>query len=153
MNYIGITPTRCLSATVSGRKHRDTQGCLRCELVIKETPPSLKAGITVHVTARATNAGDTIWNATPSRLGGFVTLGCKLLTPGRRLQTDALGRTFLPTDVHPGETIELKAAVTVPFGTPPGEYRLAFDFVNELVCWFADVSSNPPTERTVLIIT
>jgi hypothetical protein len=43
--------------------------------------------------------------------------------------------------VAPGEQLELEVSVVAP--RPPGRYRLAFDLVEELRFWFAEVGSTP----------
>ncbi len=80
-----------------------------------------------------------------------MTLGCKLLTAKGRLLTDTIGRTFLPCDVHPGETINVHATIAVPPDIEPGQYRLQFDMVDEQICWFGDVSSESPVTSSITI--
>ncbi len=45
--------------------------------------------------------GDSIWLSEASTLGGFVTVGCKLLLPDGRLVNDAIGRTTIESDGIP----------------------------------------------------
>jgi hypothetical protein len=50
-------------------------------------------------------------------------------------------RTALPDVVQPGETVELASSVLAP--RPPGNYRLAFDLVEEFRFWFQELGSLP----------
>jgi SAM-dependent methyltransferase len=87
-------------------------GELRCVLAVSGLPSTATAGKTFNVRVEALNTGDTLWLATPNRLGGFVTFGCK----------------------RAGATL----SIPLPASLPPGSYRLAFDLVDESVCWFSD---------------
>jgi SAM-dependent methyltransferase len=119
-------------------------GVLRATVVVENIANPIARGRTYHAVARARNIGDTRWLATPSDLGGFVTLGCKLARPDGRVITDAIGRSFLPHDVHPGGEARIDVAFAVPGDIDPGEYELRFDLVDELVCWFSDLPDNLP---------
>jgi hypothetical protein len=50
-------------------------------------------------------------------------------------------RTPLPDVVEPGGTVELEVRLVAP--RPPGDYRLAFDLVEEHRFWFAELGSTP----------
>ena len=126
-------------------------GVLKCELAVVDVISVVKRGGQFTVSVRALNSGDTIWDASPRRRGGFVTLGCKLLTAKGRLLTDTIGRTFLPCDVHPGETINVHAMIAVPLDIEPGQYRLQFDLVDEQICWFGDVSPESPVTSSITV--
>jgi hypothetical protein len=53
-------------------------------------------------------------------------------------------------DVLPGGRIEVVSDVSVE-GLQPGRYRVLFDMVNELVCWFQSVGSDV-VERWVEVV-
>ena len=124
-------------------------GVLACALHVDELPACAARGANFEFIAQVTNTGDTTWDVSPSRRGGFVTLGCKLLTLEGRVLDDTLGRTFLPGEVAPGDAVRVRVKVDMPANVPPGEHRFQIDLVNEQVCWFGDlggpVLSNPLT--------
>jgi SAM-dependent methyltransferase len=120
-------------------------GTLRYELVVDGVPHAAAAGGTFTAIARVSNVGDTLWLASPSVLGGFVTVGCKLATEDGRVISDALGRSELPADVAPGESANVIVTVSLPRELAPGIYKLSFDLVNELICWFSDLGNVPIT--------
>lgn len=115
-------------------------GQLRAALRVEGLPATAGRQQALRFTAHARNVGDTLWEAAPKRRGGFVTLGCKLLTLDGKLVTDKVGRTFLPHDVAPTQTVTLAATITWPSELAAGQYRLHVDLVDEQICWFADTS-------------
>lgn len=108
------------------------------------------SGETLTCTIEAVNTGDSLWLSTPSRFGGFVTAGCKLLAPDGRLVHDTLGRTLLPRDVAPGGRIRLPMTIALPADLAPGDYTLRLDLVDELVCWFGDLGVSPVERRLTI---
>lgn len=126
-------------------------GRLEAQLEVEGVPATVQAGQVVTPTVRVTNAGDTIWLSRPSTLGGYVTAGCKVLTPEGRLLADSVGRTCLPRDVQPGDRVEVPMTLPVPDTLPPGSYVLEFDMVNELICWFADAGNSQTFRSTITI--
>ncbi len=118
-------------------------GVLRRDLHVSGVPQACARGAAFTVHADVTNTGDTLWYHTPSSMGGFVTLACKLKTPTGRLVDEGLGRTLLMKDMPPGEAARVSVMVALPPTVLSGEYDLEFDLVNELVCWFADVGNAP----------
>lgn len=102
-------------------------------------PVAVSPRQTLRFTVEAENTGDTVWLAEHSPLGGFVTVGVKLLELDGRVVDSTSGRTFLPHDVRPGETARIPVVLTMPDVSRAGELRLEVDLVNELVCWFADL--------------
>lgn len=100
--------------------------------------PELRAGAesTVEVTLR--NAGTATWRARGE-------LGVKLShhwldDRGNAIVWDG-PRVDLGGPVAPGDEMEVALRVRAP--QPPGGYRLAFDLVEELRFWFAEVGSSP----------
>lgn len=106
-------------------------GLLSRELRVDDVPASVVRGAEVTVTVHASNTGDTIWTAKPTRRGGFVTVGCKLVAADGRLVSDTIGRTFLPKDMSPGDSAGVQILLEVPDDLRTGEYSLHFDLVNE----------------------
>ena len=115
-------------------------GQLKAELRVDGLPATAARQQLLRFTAHARNIGDTLWEVAPKRRGGFVTIGCKLLTLEGRLVTDRVGRTFLPHDVAPNQTVTVQAAIAWPSDLAAGPYRLQIDLVDEQICWFADTS-------------
>ena len=114
---------------------------LRARIVVKECPTRVPYQGRFKVVALCENVGESLWLARPREFGGFVTLGLKLLTPDGRVLTDDRGRRHLMHDVPPRGRIEVVSEVSVE-GLQPGRYRILFDMVNELVCWFQSVGSD-----------
>jgi predicted HAD superfamily phosphohydrolase YqeG len=79
-----------------------------------------------------------------------VTFGVKLLTPDGRVLEESRGRQRLALDVAPGSCVEVVTEVSLD-GFKPGRYRVLFDMVNELVCWFQSVGS-AVVERWIEIV-
>ena len=121
-----------------------TPGLLRAQIRVESAPSRLRRGGTYRMTAHIANLGDTRWLGTPSALGGFVTVGCKLALPTGRIVNDTMGRTYLNADVPPGARASVGVSMEVPGDLTPGTYELRFDLVNELVCWFSDLPGNAP---------
>jgi SAM-dependent methyltransferase len=126
-------------------------GVLRAAITVRELPRELVRNHSAVGHVELANTGDSVWLSKPSNLGGFITVGCKLLQLDGRLVDDSVGRTMLPRDVHPGETIQVDIAMTVPDSIAPGAYVLRVDLVNELITWFADLPGNEPQEFAVTI--
>lgn len=120
---------------------------LRARLEVSNLPPRARAGDTLAPVIRAVNTGEAVWLAAPRRFGGYVTAGCKLLNEEGRLLDDALGRTGLAADVPPGGETVVRPRIAIPRDLPAGIYRLQFDLVSELVCWFSDGVLDPPFHR------
>jgi SAM-dependent methyltransferase len=119
-------------------------GVLRAAIDVRGLPPTMTRGIAYDATAHVTNLGDTRWLSTPADTGGFVTVGCKIATPRGRLVTDAVGRSLLPRDMRPHESLTMALRLPIPTTLDPGEYEFRFDLVDELVCWFSDLPDNTP---------
>ena len=108
-------------------------------------PSSVPAGQGFIAQVAVKNTGDTIWpdskmsDPNGSTGGaGAVRLSYRWLSAAQegRINTyvgyDA--RIELPRPVAPGESVTVPVAVKAP--SQPGDYRLQFDLVQELVAWF-----------------
>jgi SAM-dependent methyltransferase len=126
-------------------------GTLRGAITVHEFPRELVKNDTYSVLVELANMGDSAWLSEPNSIGGFVTVGCKLLHQDGRLVDDSLGRTVLPRDVHPGETIVVTITIAVSDSIDAGAYVLRLDLVSELVAWFSDLPGNASQEFTVTI--
>jgi hypothetical protein len=126
-------------------------GILRAVIDVRGLPPRIRRGGVYRVQASVANTGDTRWLSAARAMGGYVTIGCKIVRDDGRLVTDGAGRSPLPGDVRPGETVAMELALPIPVDLESGPYELRFDLVNELVCWFSDVSGNTPHVRQVVV--
>jgi hypothetical protein len=97
-----------------------------------------RAGVAGRARLRLENAGTAAWR---SRGSEGVQLAYHWLDPlGNPIVWDGLRRAF-SSPVAPGATAELEVVVEAP--RPPGEYRLAFDLVEEHRFWFQELGSWP----------
>lgn len=126
-------------------------GNLQAELEIGDVSRQARPGDTLTVKAKARNTGDAVWLAEQSILGGYVTFGCKLLAHDGRLIDDRQGRTPLEADVAPGGEATAEIEMTLPQDLAPGPYTLAFDMVDEFVCWFSDLRPETVVTRRVVV--
>jgi ubiquinone/menaquinone biosynthesis C-methylase UbiE len=123
---------------------------LRAKIVIKECPSRIRQGRTMKIVALCENVGESLWLSNQSAFGGYVTFGVKLLTPDGRVLEESRGRQRLAHDVAPGHYVEVVSEVSLE-NLKPGRYRVLFDMVNELVCWFQSVGSEV-VERWIEIV-
>lgn len=87
-----------------------------------------------------TNRGHFIWPAKGSSEGEFqIMLGNHWLDEDGMIIILDDGRSRLPYDVPPGESVEILLKVAAP--TQPGNYTLEVDLVQEGVAWFAQKGS------------
>ena len=126
-------------------------GRLEAAITVLDVPRELRRNEACAVDVDVVNVGDSIWLSEASTLGGFVTVGCKLLHPNGRLVNDAIGRTTLPTDVHPGQKIQVTMPLWISDRVAAGSYILRIDLVNELVAWFSDLPGNHPHECAITL--
>ncbi|NUT56767.1 MAG: hypothetical protein HOQ03_12395 [Thermoleophilia bacterium] len=100
--------------------------------------PELRAGAESTVEVALRNAGTATWRA---RRDLGVRLSYHWLDDrGNAIVWDG-PRVELGGPVAPGDEVEVELRVRAP--QPPGRYRLAFDLVEELRFWFAEVGSTP----------
>jgi hypothetical protein len=107
----------------------------------------LKAGEQATVRVSVTNASDFVWPARGQKDGKyFINVADAWLDGGDESLVNNLdGRTTLPRDLWPGETIELPLTVRAP--TEPGDYLLEIDLVQEGVTFFKAKGSQYPRYR------
>jgi hypothetical protein len=100
--------------------------------------PEVHAGVEAPVEVVLRNAGSATWRSR-GELG--VKLSYHWLDDrGNPIVWDG-PRVDFGGPVAPGDEVEVALAVRAP--RPPGRYRLAFDLVEELRFWFAEVGSHP----------
>jgi hypothetical protein len=123
-------------------------GRLGARIVIERAHATAAAETPFTDALRITNTGSVTWRARGRRFGGQVTCGLKIYAADATLVREDLGRTPLPRDVPPGETIAVE--VTVPGALAPGTYTLRYDMVVEGVTWF-EFQGSPRAERSLVI--
>ena len=122
----------------------------RAEVRLLGPPPGpLPAGGELRLAVRLTNTGTSTWGCRtgkkpgrpkfPVRLGWFLKEGAKKL---------ASGRSFLPCDLGPGQSVELPVRVELP--SRAGTYLLTIDPILEHVGWFGEWGSEPVRLRLLV---
>jgi 2-polyprenyl-3-methyl-5-hydroxy-6-metoxy-1,4-benzoquinol methylase len=112
---------------------RDRDG-LAAELDVTLQRTEVAQGDLIRGRCLARNVGRNRW--LPSNAPrGPVQVGVHLYDRGGRLIDRDYARIPIAgrDDVRPGEVVEIPLALAAP---PPGRYRLEFDMVSEMVCWF-----------------
>ena len=89
------------------------------------------------------NTGDTLWLAGRETRTGVVMPGVRIHDDAGTLVSEFHGEPPLPRAVGPGETVRLKIEHNAPRRS--GRYILKVDLVDQQVCWFEDVGSEPLT--------
>lgn len=95
-----------------------------------------RAGVPGRARLQLENAGSASWHSRGKE--GLQLAYHWLDTLGNPIVWDGI-RTPFPQAVEPGQAVELDALVLAP--RPPGEYRLAFDLVEEHRFWFQEIGS------------
>ena len=119
------------------------EGGYRARVEALDTPASLRAGERRVLRFRVENRGGAAWPSRGNELHWYqVNLGNRWLdAAGERLVTDMDGRTALPFDLAPGQTVELDLTVTAP--ARAGDYTLELDMIHEGVAFFRQKGSQP----------
>jgi 2-polyprenyl-3-methyl-5-hydroxy-6-metoxy-1,4-benzoquinol methylase/glycosyltransferase involved in cell wall biosynthesis len=119
-------------------------GLLRARIAATSSGPDrLKPGQALKIELEIENAGDTLWLAGRETRTGAVMPGVRILDAAGTLVSEFHGEPPLPRAVAPGEKVRLKIEHAAP--QRPGNYKLKFDLVDQHVCWFEDVGSEPLT--------
>jgi hypothetical protein len=93
----------------------------------------IEAGALAHAQIQLENAGSAAWRGLSLSYHWLDERGNPIVWDGIRTTADA----------QPGERIEVDASLRGPI--PPGQYRLAFDLVDERRLWLAEVGNHSPT--------
>ena len=121
-------------------------GKLALKWVSNDVPASLRHGSEILARVAAQNDGDWAWptpaTASPSNPTGIyaVRLSCRWLHEDGNPVTAYDSRADLTANVAPGATANYTIKVTAP--AAPGQYKLQFDLVEEMVVWF-ESKGNP----------
>jgi hypothetical protein len=103
-------------------------------------PATIARGSSTDARIGFTNVGDTVWPdvlaADPAaHSGGYAVRLAYQWAPASAAPAGKPGRRAdLPHPLHAGETMTLLVPLDAP--NEPGEYRLTFELVQELVAWF-----------------
>jgi SAM-dependent methyltransferase len=114
---------------------------LNAALRVTELPTSAAAGVTLAPLVEVENTSAARWLHAAPAYDGLVTLGVQLRHRDGRVLNDGLGRTALPRDVDPGETVAMRCHIALPADLGPGDYLVCFDMVQEGIAWFAQYGS------------
>lgn len=106
-------------------------------------PVCLAPGQALDIELEIENTGDTLWLAGRETRTGIVMPGVRIFDDAGTLVREFHGEPPLPRAVGPGETVRLKIEHSAPRGW--GRYTLKVDLVDQHVCWFEDVGSEPLT--------
>jgi 2-polyprenyl-3-methyl-5-hydroxy-6-metoxy-1,4-benzoquinol methylase/glycosyltransferase involved in cell wall biosynthesis len=119
-------------------------GLLRAKISVVNAPPAqVSAGEALNFELAITNEGNTLWLAGRQAQLGIVMPAVKIFDGYGSLISEVHGEPPLPYPVAPGETVRLKFTISPPQQT--GHFVLKVDLVDQHVCWFEDVGSQPFT--------
>jgi hypothetical protein len=115
------------------------------EWVGHDVPVAMKSGATARVTVTFKNVSTLPWPDPDSSsyeppVAGAVRLAYRWWPASSPTPLAWGARADLERLLQPGQTATLGLAVTAP--AVPGEYRLQFDLVQELACFFGDKGAN-----------
>lgn len=131
-------------ATASSVPDSRNPGLLRAGLIlIASTPKRLAAGQTLELELEIKNEGNTFWIAGRQTRFGVVMPGVKVFDAQGSVIREFHGEPPLPHSMAPGETVRLKIRTPVP--QRHGKYLVKVDLVNQHICWFEEVGSQPFT--------
>ncbi len=116
------------------------EGAYRVEWTKIDVPPTMAPGakVAAHVTLK--NAGNATWPDPPtadtSNPGAYAVRLSYRWWPasGDGKPTDWQPRVELPAPLPAGASVTLTVPLRAP--TEPGDYKLQFDLVQELIVWF-----------------
>ncbi len=127
------------ASTVPDSRH---PGLLRARIaLIERGVERLAPGEALDIELEIENTGDTLWLAGSETRPGTVMPGVRIIDEAGTLISEFHGEPPLPRAVAPGETVSLKIEHAAP--RRPGRYTLKFDLVDQHVCWFEEVGSEP----------
>jgi hypothetical protein len=122
------------------------RAAINVHTVLPDLPFMTRRAAAVPLTARITNLSSRPFRA-QSDLGDgrrVVRLGAQLTDASGAVIDRDYARAWLPVDLGPGRTAEVK--IDVPAPEQPGRYALKFDLVSEGIDWFESCGS-PTTTR------
>ena len=115
---------------------------LRAQIRLLEcSSQTLKTEETFECECEIENSGDTLWLAGSVIRTGVVMPGVRITDNKGTVVKEFHGEPPLPRAVAPGEKVRLRIAFEVPHSE--GSYKFKLDLVNQHICWFEDVGSEP----------
>lgn len=111
------------------------ESAMRAEIRVIDFPVEARAGEKLRIKVRVMNRGDVVWPGCERSAGPMqVSLGGRWLKPAGQSISKGEGRTPLPADVAPSQTVDLGWTIDMP--SQPGQYMLELDMLQEGVAWF-----------------
>jgi SAM-dependent methyltransferase len=95
----------------------------------------------LQIVVVATNSGSTRWRADPALGPGSVALGIRVRDAGRHTLEEYLGRTPIPRDVLPGESMTISLSYPLSQIARSGPCTLMIDMVAQGAFWFGERGS------------
>jgi SAM-dependent methyltransferase/glycosyltransferase involved in cell wall biosynthesis len=130
-----------LASTVLDSKR---PGLLRAQIeVVNRSLMISKAGKPLNIELQIQNTGDTLWLAGQETRLGIVMPGVRIFDDNGTMITEFHGEPPLPRAVAPREKVRLKIDHPAPLQS--GYYTIKVDLVDQHICWFEDVGSEPLT--------
>jgi SAM-dependent methyltransferase len=118
----------------------------KADLATDTSEITAEPGAEATIVVKVRNLSNVVWPASPA-VGAVheIRLGNHWLDARGRLLARDDGRASLPSDLGPGQEIEIPLSVTIP--ARPGKYLLELDMVQESIAWFADKGSKTTRVR------
>jgi len=112
--------------------------------VLPDLPFMARATAPLTLTAKVRNLSARPFRAKASHGRRLVRLGAQLAREDGTIINRDYARAWLPADLRPGATADVK--IDVPAPEAPGRYQLKFDLVSEGIDWF-EACGSPTTTR------
>jgi MoaA/NifB/PqqE/SkfB family radical SAM enzyme len=124
----------------------------RAKIALRQWIPGLplkgRAAQPLAVSTRVKNLSARPFRAQATYGRRLVRLGAQLLDANGGLLNRDYARAWLPGDIPPGGTTEVK--IDIPLPDKPGRYALKFDLVSEGIDWFEACGSEPTIKPLVV---
>ncbi|MGI9092019.1 MAG: methyltransferase domain-containing protein [Mycobacteriales bacterium] len=134
----GVAMFELVTVPVVGARSALPDDAFAVTLKLSDVPAQMQPGESALVGVQVRNDGSVPLPAAGDE-GWFLVTVANHWRHGNRLAVVDDGRTRLPRDIPPGESLDVELQVTAP--PSGGSYRLEVDCVQEGVAWFADRGS------------
>jgi glycosyltransferase involved in cell wall biosynthesis/SAM-dependent methyltransferase len=116
-------------------------GKLRAHITLRTSlPPSVEPGANIGVPLSIKNVGDTVWLSGQTVRAGVVMPGVRVFDENANIVSEVHG-PLLARAIAPAQSIEVKVQFDAP--CKPGTYTARIDLVDQCVCWFEEMGSEP----------